>query len=208
MSLLMQSCNFKVIAIVPVLIMTLFTFTFIMPIYADGAPAGTLDIRDSEGNEIEHLPHKEIFIVTWVANNFYSGRNFDIEFTIMLEDTGEVVHHNKQTVKLNYDEVREVREGFTPTKHGSYLVEVKQNQIVEYTQFVIIDPKNNSEDKTIKNNSINIKSPLKQFKSGISSENVVCKENLQLIIKSSDRTPACVKPETKIKLVERGWQIH
>lgn len=50
-------------------------------------------------------------------------------------------------------------------------------------------------------------SPLKQFKSGILAENVQCKEGLQLVIKAKDDSPACVKPETKLKLIERGWAI-
>lgn len=47
-------------------------------------------------------------------------------------------------------------------------------------------------------------SPLKQFKSGILGDEIQCKENLVLIQKY-DGSPACVTPETKIKLIERGW---
>lgn len=48
--------------------------------------------------------------------------------------------------------------------------------------------------------------PLKQFKSGISVNNIICRDNLELIIKESGfDSPACVKPETKQKLTERGW---
>jgi hypothetical protein len=54
------------------------------------------------------------------------------------------------------------------------------------------------------NHISNVLSPLKQFKSGIQIDKITCKENLQLIIKNNGN-PACVKPETKIKLVERGW---
>jgi hypothetical protein len=46
--------------------------------------------------------------------------------------------------------------------------------------------------------------PLRQFNSGISIDEIQCKENLVLIQKHNG-SPACVKPETKIKLVERGW---
>ena len=52
---------------------------------------------------------------------------------------------------------------------------------------------------------INILPPLKQFSSGIMLENVTCKNNYELIFKSTDNSPACVKPETKIKLIQRGW---
>ncbi|QLH09225.1 hypothetical protein DSQ19_06885 [Candidatus Nitrosotenuis sp. DW1] len=48
-------------------------------------------------------------------------------------------------------------------------------------------------------------SPLQQFKSGISIDKIQCKESLQLVIRASDDSPACVKPETKAKLIERGW---
>ncbi|MGI0009915.1 MAG: hypothetical protein ACREAE_00775 [Nitrosopumilaceae archaeon] len=55
------------------------------------------------------------------------------------------------------------------------------------------------------NETIYLPSPLKQFKSGIQLEEIQCKEGLQLIIKSRDGSPACVKPDTATKLVERGW---
>ena len=47
--------------------------------------------------------------------------------------------------------------------------------------------------------------PLKQLKSGILIQDIRCKENLELVIKARDGLPACVKPKTKIKLIERGW---
>lgn len=44
--------------------------------------------------------------------------------------------------------------------------------------------------------------PLKQFKIGISE--IQCRESLILVTKY-DGSPACVKPDTKENLVERGW---
>lgn len=52
-----------------------------------------------------------------------------------------------------------------------------------------------------------INSPLKQFKSGISFLEIKCKENLELIYKNNG-SPVCVKPETKTKLIKRGWGIE
>ncbi len=49
-----------------------------------------------------------------------------------------------------------------------------------------------------------ILSPLKQIKSGVSVDEIQCKESLVLLTKH-DGSPACVKPETKEKLIERGW---
>jgi hypothetical protein len=49
-------------------------------------------------------------------------------------------------------------------------------------------------------------SPLKQIQLGITFNKIQCKHNLVLIQKY-DYSPACVKPETKQKLVERGWMM-
>jgi hypothetical protein len=48
-------------------------------------------------------------------------------------------------------------------------------------------------------------SPLKQFKSGIPPEQVLCKEGLEIAIKKSNWQPLCLTPDTKEKLIQRGW---
>ena len=49
-------------------------------------------------------------------------------------------------------------------------------------------------------------SPLKQLQSGISFDDIQCKLDMVLVYKNSNNNfPACVKPETKEKLIERGW---
>ena len=50
-----------------------------------------------------------------------------------------------------------------------------------------------------------IESPLNQFKSGVLPEDIQCKEALDLIFKPNGGIPACVKPTTAEKLLERGW---
>ena len=47
--------------------------------------------------------------------------------------------------------------------------------------------------------------PLKQISDGIKPENVICAEGLQIILKSNNNFPACVKPDSVEKLIERGW---
>lgn len=47
--------------------------------------------------------------------------------------------------------------------------------------------------------------PLKQVKEGILAYDVICKSGLELLIKSSNGMPACVKPSTASNLVERNW---
>jgi len=48
-------------------------------------------------------------------------------------------------------------------------------------------------------------SPRQQMANGIAPENVICKEGLELVIRSSDGTAACVKQLSSLKLAERGW---
>ena len=51
-----------------------------------------------------------------------------------------------------------------------------------------------------------IESPLEQYKSGVFPQDIQCKEGFDLIFKSkSGWIPACVKPDTAEKLLERGW---
>ncbi|AFS82967.1 hypothetical protein NSED_05825 [Candidatus Nitrosopumilus sediminis] len=71
-------------------------------------------------------------------------------------------------------------------------------------------------EQTVKTNSTGIwghvveipsTSPLKQLQSGIPVDEIQCKDGLVQIFKKSDNSPACVTPETKEKLIERGWAI-
>ena len=50
-----------------------------------------------------------------------------------------------------------------------------------------------------------IQHPLTQYKSGIAAKDVKCLSDLQLVIKSEDGSPACVKPQTAQRLVDLGW---
>lgn len=79
-----------------------------------------------------------------------------------------------------------------PVIPGKYSYEIQFGSTTLNDEFIIeINP--------------NLWSPLKQFMSGIPVEEIKCKENLALVIKVSNGNPACVKPETKQKLIERGW---
>lgn len=53
--------------------------------------------------------------------------------------------------------------------------------------------------------SFEVLPPLKQISNGTMPEKVTCSEEFQLIFKASDNSPACVKPESISKLIERGW---
>lgn len=54
-------------------------------------------------------------------------------------------------------------------------------------------------------NDERVGSPLKQFKFGIESKDILCKKDLEIALKSSNGQPICITPSTKEKLIERGW---
>lgn len=54
-------------------------------------------------------------------------------------------------------------------------------------------------------NETEIDAPLKQIKTGISINQIQCKADFVLVIKSSNSSPACVRSNTAEKLLSRGW---
>lgn len=50
--------------------------------------------------------------------------------------------------------------------------------------------------------------PLKQILDGTLPENVTCTEGLEIIQKLSNGFPACVKPSSVEKLIQRGWAVE
>lgn len=60
-----------------------------------------------------------------------------------------------------------------------------------------------SKDKVMKHPS-----PRMQYTSGVVIEKILCNEGLELVMKKSDGSPACVKPSSVTPLLERGWAIH
>ncbi|MDE1725630.1 MAG: hypothetical protein KGH76_07035, partial [Thaumarchaeota archaeon] len=73
---------------------------------------------------------------------------------------------------------------------GTWSLETRSESHHLSTKFAVLSP---------------ISSPLKQSKSGVAAQDVKCNDSLQLVIKAEDGSPACVKPDTAQKLVERGW---
>ena len=51
-------------------------------------------------------------------------------------------------------------------------------------------------------------SPKLQIKSGVQPENISCKDDFELIFKSTSGAPACVKAETVDVLLQRGWALE
>lgn len=62
----------------------------------------------------------------------------------------------------------------------------------------------NDEEEMMEDEIPAVLSPLKQIKEGITPENVVCKEGLELVLKISGQ-PACIQSTSVEKLIAWGW---
>jgi len=51
-------------------------------------------------------------------------------------------------------------------------------------------------------------SPKNQIASGVSLNEIECKADYVLVLKTSDWSPACVKPSSVEKLIQRGWAVN
>jgi hypothetical protein len=80
-----------------------------------------------------------------------------------------------------------------------YPISTKIIQPEDYTATIKI-----TKYEELQNEETSILPPLKQIKLGVE---ISCKPELVLIIKY-DGSPACVKPETREKLIERGWALE
>lgn len=61
-----------------------------------------------------------------------------------------------------------------------------------------------SSEKSIVNDT-SLMTPRAQMLAGLSANQVMCKDGLNLVIKTTDGSPACVKAFTVYKLIERSW---
>ena len=62
------------------------------------------------------------------------------------------------------------------------------------------------DDKTMKDNMVeHMSSPRKQMKMGVDVHKIQCKSGHELILKSTNWSPSCVKSSSVAKLVKNGW---
>ncbi|QLH10825.1 hypothetical protein [Nitrosarchaeum sp. AC2] len=89
---------------------------------------------------------------------------------------------------------------FTPAKAGNYRFEFDNLMGSRHTLGMEI------KQNILSKNYSSVLSLLKQFKSGISFDEIECREELVLVQKYNS-FPACVTESTKQKLIERGWAL-
>lgn len=159
------------------------------------------------GDEAFHFTINDIvFIGTVTAINpsdshrLWNYISFDIQYSFKgLTNQSEIIVPTYQGSTY----------GFEPEIGSKYLIHASNAYGVDLFTSLCSDNKlleTEQDVEYMKNKLVemNTPPPLKQKQYGIASHAIKCKENLVLIQKY-DHSQACVKPETKENLIERGW---
>jgi len=131
------------------------------------------------------IPFVQIETVTSELQPSVPGR---IPVTITVDKN---IPHQKIFLSVSYDAVGYGDKPYKSSWSDFLTLEIGKNQVAHH-----LPPP-----------SISYMSPHDQVFVGIDPKNVECKYELKLIQKY-DGSPACVKPETKQKLIERGWIVE
>jgi len=156
-------------------------------------------IKDTSGN-LPYIPltdHTAILHDDDVWNTYPEPRIIQVTLIIHNQDTGQLVFNQTQSLQMQACSGPEsVKWRFVPIQVANYIATISDDRGKENMIFnSILDvPKSQT-----------VSSPLEQLKFRIDLHNIICKQDLQLVIKSEDGSPACVKQGTATKLVERGW---
>lgn len=137
-------------------------------------------------------------------NDHFTNKTFDVRFIIQNGSDAKVILNDTKQIELKPCIGHQtVTTTFVPKWTGRYEVSVVFDDSLMGTTIDI--PQNLS---SLTSEKTAILSPLKQFKSGIKATDVKCKEDLQLVIKGENDSPACVKHDTAQILIERGWALN
>ena len=117
-----------------------------------------------------------------------------IEYKINILKDDQLVSSILAFTLVGFDEI-----SYRFDDKGEYQVTIK----IEGISFQPVSEEAGMFTISVANNSILL--PKYQLANGVAPTEVICKEEMILVFKSTDSSPACVKPQTKIKLIERGW---
>ena len=165
-------------------------------------PASNPRLVDADGNAIVgsvSTNQKIMIYYDEIWNNYPEERIIPVKESIVDSNSQTVFNKTQNFDMLACDGPSTASINFVPTQSGNYVAAIVIDNKTRLS--MNFEVKNDSGITTQKP----ILSPLKQFKSGVNPYSVNCRQDFLLVIKSEDNSPACVKPQTAQKLVERGW---
>src|SRR2546425_6122143 len=163
-------------------------------------PSTHIYIEDAKGI-MPYIPltnHTAVFHDDDVWNNYPESRTVPVTLSIRDEVDGQQVFNQTQTLEMQAcSGPGKVQWNFVPTQIEYYMATVTDDKSKISMSFNSIY--NSAADSQI------ILPPLKQFKSGVAPKDIKCNDDLQLIFKTEDNSPACVKTDTAFRLSALGW---
>lgn len=116
------------------------------------------------------------------------------EITVQVNATSAESETNEETSEGNMTSTESEASGETSAQE-----EVSISDQVEIEESETTDDSMMEEDQ--------IDTPRAQVEGGVSASDVICKSDLELVLKAKNGMPACVSPSTAMKLIERGWAV-
>ena len=159
-----------------------------------GGVGSTPKIYQEGNSDTENINNRKMVTISYdVSNISDAAKKIDVN-GILSRSNGtifETMSSMDQHVVLEpCTTYKTIEWRFTPGMTGSYLFEITSDTGTSYgIGFTVKDYPD---------------PPLKQFMSGIVIEEIECRDSLVLVAKN-DGSPACVKEQTKERLIERGW---
>lgn len=160
----------------------------------EGAPVKQFIIRNESGDRVNEVEvGNTLYFEEYLRNDTPSKKNFQIELSVVHNETKKMIFYEnyEQLIEKNSKEL--IKWQVTPILPGYYISQIIVPEVI------------NSGGGFEATGHF---APMKQLKFNVQPYEVYCKENLNLIFKSSDNSPACVKPESIPKLIERGWALE
>lgn len=162
-------------------------------------PSSHIYVTDTN-ESLPYIPltyHTAIFHDDDVWNTSTQPRAVHVTLTIKDQNTGQQIFNQTQSLQMQACSGPEsLKWRFVPIQVTNYIATVSDNRGNVGMDF------NSILDVT---KSQTVSSPLEQLRFGVDFNSVICRQDLQLVIKSEGSSPACVKSDTVQKLMEKGW---
>jgi len=153
-----------------------------------------ISILESEPNQLSD--DKAGDLIDFTEKIIEDSKKRDLQ--VLTIDSEGSTHEVIATLQeISFKSLEENRELFSKLESMGVEISVEVGEIDGNTLSIF--------DSDLQRTDVIVLSPKKQVEFGVEEKDVTCKEGLQLILKLSDGSPACVKPKTAEKLIERGW---
>ena len=173
------------------------------------------DLKDKNFDSNEYLENHNKAAQDWCSSLSISENGFAcLNYSLIEQKTVSISGRNSFLLEENWTRI----EGETSSEVLVYNLQIPDGEdrwtIIAESRKEILNKtinilKNSLDSFTLLNelqNSSGIEkiSPLKQYEQGVKRDDVRCNHGLELLLKY-DNSPACIKPDSFLKLVERGW---